>query len=326
MWHQVKHDYHDHLQCACSVEESPKCRITQIIGGNANVKFPLKLHELLDNAERNGIADIISWQIHGRAFTIHKKKEFSLRVMPQYFNQTKRSSFIRQLSLYGFLRITQGRDKGAYYHERFLRGKPCLTKGILRQKIKGTKVKGLPSPETEPNFYSMPFVPELHKFISSLNATESNSPEPPKMSENSFTHILNSDKNEIRSLNRRSIQNDHAKPFEPEPNIKEMNADGYHDVFSWEANSCRDLLFDSPIEEESLMNTLIHIPDHLSLHSSHFDDTVSLGTLNTKPECSSTLHSDNVDELSFENIHPTSVVYFSSNECKVLLALLDDNK
>jgi hypothetical protein len=325
MWHQVKHDYHDHLQCACNVEESSKCINTQLIGGKTNVKFPLKLHELLDNAERDGIADIVSWQIHGRAFTIHNQKEFSLRVMPQYFNQSKRSSFIRQLSLYGFLRITQGRDKGAYYHERFLRGKSCLIKGILRQKIKGTKVKGLPSPETEPNFYSMPFVPQLHKFIPNLNGTETNTPQPPKISEYSFTHILNSDKNEIHSLNHRTIQNDHANLFEPEPNINEMNADGYHDVFSWETNSYCGMLFDSPIEEESLMNTLIHIPDHLSLHSLHFDDTVSHGTLNTQPECPSTLHSDDVEELSFENTHPTSVVYFSSNEYKVLLALLDDD-
>ena len=66
--------------------------------------------------------------------------------------------FSRQLSLYGFKRITQGRDKGAYYHELYLRGKPFLACWILPLKVKGTKIRAFPSPEIEPNFYAMPYV------------------------------------------------------------------------------------------------------------------------------------------------------------------------
>jgi hypothetical protein len=126
--------------------------------GGVSVQFPLKLHALLDIIEADGLANVISWQPHGRAFAIHNTKEFVETVMPRYFRHTKFSSFRRQLNLYNFLRITQGRDKGAYYHELFLRGKSFLAGGIVRQKVKGTMVKSAASPETEPDLYSMSYV------------------------------------------------------------------------------------------------------------------------------------------------------------------------
>jgi len=126
--------------------------------GGVPVPFPLKLHELLDTIEADGHADVLSWQPHGRSFRVHKTKEFVEMVMPQYFRQSKLTSFQRQLNLYGFQRITKGRDRGGYYHELFLRGKLFLANRIERNKVKGTKIKGVTSPETEPDFYSMPFV------------------------------------------------------------------------------------------------------------------------------------------------------------------------
>ena len=126
--------------------------------GGVPVPFPLKLHELLDTIEADGHADVLSWQPHGRSFRVHKTREFVETVMPQYFRQSKLTSFQRQLNLYGFQRITKGPDRGGYYHELFLRGKLFLANRIERNKVKGTKIKGVTSPETEPNFYSMPFV------------------------------------------------------------------------------------------------------------------------------------------------------------------------
>jgi hypothetical protein len=121
-------------------------------------RFPLKLHAILRITEEEGHGDIISWQIHGRAFKIHKTKEFEEKVLKKYFNHTKLNSFNRQLSHYGFSRISQGRDYGAYYHEFFLRGKSFLTKNMFRQKIKGDKMKLSLSSEAEPDFYTMPFM------------------------------------------------------------------------------------------------------------------------------------------------------------------------
>merc|ERR1719229_71471 len=42
--------------------------------------FPFKLHRLLEDAEKNGHASIISWTPSGRAFKIHKPKEFAALV------------------------------------------------------------------------------------------------------------------------------------------------------------------------------------------------------------------------------------------------------
>jgi hypothetical protein len=55
-----------------------------------------------------------------------------------------------------------GRDKSAYFHEAFLRGKRFLSTRIKRiKRIKGSKKIRLPSfPETEPNFYDMPYLPD----------------------------------------------------------------------------------------------------------------------------------------------------------------------
>ncbi len=39
-----------------------------------------------------------------------------------------------------------------------MRGKLFLANRIKRSKVKGTKIKAVTSPETEPDFYSMPYV------------------------------------------------------------------------------------------------------------------------------------------------------------------------
>jgi hypothetical protein len=170
----VQHDYHDHSQDEPPSEEWMACSYSSLGQMNAMLPrgskrqnarhrdaatlFPLKLHKLLSMVEMEGLSSIISWQAHGRAFKIHKPKDFLEKVMPIHFHQTKIASFRRQLNLYGFLRITKGLDKGAYYHEYFLRGMIILSSRCIRQRVKGTMVKGVPSPETEPDFYSMPFL------------------------------------------------------------------------------------------------------------------------------------------------------------------------
>ena len=115
--------------------------------------------------DKTGDKSIVCWQPHGRAFMVHKPKEFVQEVMSHFFNQTKYASFQRQLNLYGFSRLTHGPDKGAYYHNCFVRGKRHLCKGMIRQKIKGTKVRKSLSPEDEPNFYIENQHPVLTQFF-----------------------------------------------------------------------------------------------------------------------------------------------------------------
>jgi len=125
-----------------------------IAKGGVLTPFPWKLHMMLDAMDETRDTSIVCWLPHGKAFMVHKPKSFVEEVMPFHFHQTKYASFQRQLNLYGFSRLTHGPDKGAYYHRLFVRGQRDLCKGMVRQKIKGTKVRKTIAPEAEPNFYN----------------------------------------------------------------------------------------------------------------------------------------------------------------------------
>ncbi|CAB9525688.1 stress transcription factor B-2b [Seminavis robusta] len=101
-------------------------------------------------------AAIVSWQSHGRCFLVHDKDAFVQRFLPSYFRQSKWASFQRQLNIYGFQRLTAGRDRGAYYHDLFVRGHPELATRIQRMKLKGIgQGRHRTNAELEPNFYRM---------------------------------------------------------------------------------------------------------------------------------------------------------------------------
>lgn len=99
--------------------------------------FPQKLHQMLTDLEKEeGGTEIASFLPSGRAFVIHKPTEFVETIMPKYFRMSRFSSFQRQLNLYEFMRITDGPDKGAHFHEFFIRGRPVLASQIRRAKTK----------------------------------------------------------------------------------------------------------------------------------------------------------------------------------------------
>jgi len=129
--------------------------------GGVTQPFPGKLMEVLS---RSDLAEIIEWMPHGRAFLVKQAKAFASLVLPRFFKQSKYLSFTRQLNLWGFKRITRGKDMGAYYHELFLRGRPHLAMRMKRQKIKGTGMKLTPNPDSEPDFYTdYPMMPEVEQ-------------------------------------------------------------------------------------------------------------------------------------------------------------------
>lgn len=145
----VHHDYHDHSH------EREEGTTNPVARGGVTTPFPIHLHDMLETIEREGYGHVVSWQPHGRCFVIHKQKEFIEHVMPTYTKHSKFPSFRRQLNLYGYRRITKGPDKGGYYHELFLRGKPFLARRMQRKCIKGTGVRCRNNPQEEPNFYKM---------------------------------------------------------------------------------------------------------------------------------------------------------------------------
>ena len=139
-----------------SAESDQEMPVASPKGGVA-CQFPRKLHEMLDYVVLNGLEHVVSWQPHGRAFRVHKPKEFAKFILPRFFGQIKYASFQRQLNLYGYSRFTQGTDKGAYYHACMIRGNPQAVRGMVRRKIKGTNSRRLSSPDDEPDFYRLPF-------------------------------------------------------------------------------------------------------------------------------------------------------------------------
>lgn len=173
----VQHHYHDH---AADPVVDPSL-IKHKAKGGVITPFPVKLHGMLDMIEADGLANVVSWQPHGRCFVVHKPKEFVNHVMPHYFKQTKMASFQRQLNLYGFNRLTGGLDKGGYYHEMFLRGKVSLSYDIHRKRVKGTGVRLPTNPDNEPNFYALaPMIKDLPT-MNMLSSTTSSMPPLPAL-------------------------------------------------------------------------------------------------------------------------------------------------
>lgn len=154
----VNHNYRDHyydpIYCPDDFVEIGEGRRKGPRGG-VITPFPERLYNMLGEADQAGFSDVVSWQPHGRCFIIHDPKQFVESVMPKYFSQSKLTSFQRQVNLYGFRRLTAGADRGAYYHELFLRGRPDILKRLVRIRIKGTGSKSAASPDTEPDFYQM---------------------------------------------------------------------------------------------------------------------------------------------------------------------------
>ena len=155
--HFVDHNYHDHSHD----KEDSSTSATDSVGTTPTktgvvAAFPIALYNMLDTVDKLGLSHIVSWQPHGRAFSVHAPKAFVEQVMPLFFRQSKISSFQRQLNLYGFRRLTgKTCDQGAYYNEFFLRGRSDLTTNLQRIRVKGTGVRTSNNPWDEPNFYEM---------------------------------------------------------------------------------------------------------------------------------------------------------------------------
>ena len=120
---------------------------------NARNNFPRKLMMLIDD---NTASNIIFWLPHGRAFVLKDSKRFISHVYPRYFKDTVRyKAFVRMLNMWGFKRITNGPDRGAYYHQLFLKGMPNLVSKMQHIKKQYKREMPLAYPKDVPNFYEL---------------------------------------------------------------------------------------------------------------------------------------------------------------------------
>jgi len=113
--------------------------------GGVRESFPIKLFKMLEHIDLHEpeLANIVSWQPDGLSFLIQGgAKKMEQHILPRFFKGQKQyASFRRQLNLWGFRRINQkGTDKGAYYHEMFLRAKPnlCRDMSLLMARTQGS--------------------------------------------------------------------------------------------------------------------------------------------------------------------------------------------
>jgi hypothetical protein len=152
--HDHDNNYHDHHL----VPDIQKPLCTK---GGVKLQFPVKLYHILEYIDLHEpeLANIISWQPHGRCFQVHDAKKMEELILPRFFNTRHFPSFRRQMSFWGFTRLgLEGPDQGGYYHELFLRGKPYLCRNINRRS-KATKRSAAERYYREPDFYTMPVLP-----------------------------------------------------------------------------------------------------------------------------------------------------------------------
>ena len=55
-----------------------------IAKGGVAIPFPWRLHEMLKVTAEEGIQDIVPWAPHGRAFIVHKPRDFAGKVLTRY--------------------------------------------------------------------------------------------------------------------------------------------------------------------------------------------------------------------------------------------------
>ena len=67
-----------------------------ILAGS-RLPFPLKLFQMLEDAECQGKSHIVSWLPGGNGFIIHKLQALTDELLPNYFRQTKYRSLTRQV-------------------------------------------------------------------------------------------------------------------------------------------------------------------------------------------------------------------------------------
>ena len=99
--------------------------------------FILKLWRMINDPQCD---DLICWSDDGQSFIITEPPKFA-QELSKYFKHNNLSSFIRQLNMYGFRKVTtiehsglhMGMEDLHFYHPDFIKGKPDRLEGIKRK-------------------------------------------------------------------------------------------------------------------------------------------------------------------------------------------------
>jgi hypothetical protein len=152
-----------------SATTTPKVLTVDQQDNRQGMHFPWKLHELLEETGKIN-SGVVSWLPGGKAFKVHKKENFCNELMPAFFNSSKYKTFQRSLNLWGFKSVSRGPDKGACYHQFFVRGNADLCKNMIRVKIKGGGTARVPLSDEPKTATSGPQESSLANKLSQLSA------------------------------------------------------------------------------------------------------------------------------------------------------------
>ena len=116
-----------------------------------SVTFVGKLYNMLENPQ---IQHLMHWTESGESFVVENPEEFSRTILPQFFKHGKFASFVRQLNMYDFHKVTEfipphaqgmatSPDQIAweFQHSKFKRGRPDLVAEIKRKIPRSAEIR-----------------------------------------------------------------------------------------------------------------------------------------------------------------------------------------
>jgi hypothetical protein len=100
--------------------------------------FLAKLWALVNDSSCD---DLIAWDPTGGSFHVYDQSRFAREILPRYFKHNNFASFIRQLNMYGFRKMStiehgslkSERDDIEFAHPHFIRGQDSLLELIKRR-------------------------------------------------------------------------------------------------------------------------------------------------------------------------------------------------
>jgi len=105
---------------------------------NSITAFLAKLWALVNDPSCD---DLISWDPSGASFHVYDQSRFAREILPRYFKHNNFASFIRQLNMYGFRKMStiehgslkNERDDIEFAHPHFIKGQESLLESIKRR-------------------------------------------------------------------------------------------------------------------------------------------------------------------------------------------------
>ena len=81
----TQYNYRDYSNEAPLADEALLLESARLQTASASVAvFPVRLHQMLGDLDREGLSYIASWQSHGRCFMVHNHDQFVNHILPMY--------------------------------------------------------------------------------------------------------------------------------------------------------------------------------------------------------------------------------------------------